>query len=293
MEWNDIRLVLALCRAGSLSGAAGALGVNYSTVLRRLNAMESDLNVRLFDRGPSGLAATEAGEAVFRTAERMDEEANDLSRSLVGRDLGLEGPIRVTAPEGITLALLMPALAQFGAAHPRVQLDLVVSSHALSLARREADVAIRVTKKPPESYFGRRVGAFRFALYASKRFWKRREHAALDDVPWLMTDDGIDFIGPLVRRRVMSKRPDVALTSANASAVLDATRRGLGVTALPRFLGDRESRLVRILSDIEPSNLSVWVLIHQDLRNTVRVRALVSHVYDALEQRRGELEGAA
>ena len=291
MDWNDIRLVLAICRAGTLSGAATALGINYSTVFRRLGALERRMNVRLFDRQPSGCVMTEAGESVLRSAERMEEEADALARQLLGKDLALQGSVRLTAPEGVSLRLLMPLLVDFSRTHPQIRQELIISSSALSLSRREADIAVRATRRPPDAYIGRKVCPFRFTIYASAAYWEKRRRTSLEEQSWVVPDDQIDFFKPPLWRKKVRARPRIAFVSGSAIATLEATRQGLGVAPLPCFLGDAEAGLVRVVDPPEQLTLTLWVLIHPDLRQTARVQALVAVIYDGLSRHRAALMG--
>lgn len=290
MDWNDLNLVLAICRAGTLSGAARALGVNHSTVFRRLNAIEKSIKVRLFDRRPSGYVMTEAGEAVQRAAERITREVDALSRELLGRDLRLEGLIRVTSPEGIALKFVNARLAEFCAEHPQVHVDLVVTSSALRLSRREADIAIRVTRKPPANYIGSRIGKFRFGLYASREYVASNPDARLEDHRWLLSDDGFDLLPTAVWKN-KDHTPHIVFSSNNAMTVIDAAKRGRGVAPLPCFLGEGEPGLVRLGDPLEPLTMELWVLTHPDLRHTARVRALMTALVSTLSKQKSRFAG--
>ena len=161
MQWNDLSIVLEICRAGTLAGAARALGVNHSTVFRRLNNIEDKMGVRFFERLPHGYVMTGAGEAAMRAAENIDDVVLGLSRDLLGKDTRLQGPISITAAEGVSLHLLGPCLEQFCRQHPQINIKLLVTSSDLQLSRREADLAVRVTNDPPDSSLGRRLCRFR------------------------------------------------------------------------------------------------------------------------------------
>jgi DNA-binding transcriptional LysR family regulator len=207
MDWNDLNLVLAVCRSGTLSGAARALGVNHSTVFRRINTIEKNLGVRLFERHPDGYAMTEAGEVVARTAGRVAAEVDSLDRQLLGRDLRLEGLLRVTSPQGIALKILNERLSTFSVRHPGIQMDLIITSDALKLSRREADIAVRVTRRPPENLIGHRICKFRFAMYASRKYLKQHGDKSLEEHQWILTDDGFDQLPPALWKRKATAEP--------------------------------------------------------------------------------------
>lgn len=291
MDWSDLELVLAVCRAGTLTGAAKALGVNHSTVFRRINAIERELDVRLFDRQRNGYAMTQAGEAVQRSAQKIDEQVHDLTRELLGRDLRLEGPLRVTAPEGVAIRVLTPLLGSFCAAHPGIQMDLVTTSHALRLSRREADIAVRVTRKPPENLFGRSICKFRFALYASRGYRNRHRDADLEDHSWILTEESFEQLPASLWKTKDRTAAQIALTSNNLMVTLTAAKQGNGVVPLPCFLGDSERGLVRMTDPLQELTMELWVLAHPDLRNTARVRALMQYLVSELEKQSDKFEG--
>jgi len=290
MDWNDLKLVLAICRTGTLSGAARALGVNHSTVFRRINAIERDLEVRLFDRQPNGYVMTEAGEAVQRAAEEVDDKINELSRGLLGRDLRLEGKLRITSPDGVAIRVLTPLLGAFSAAHPGIGIDLNTTSDPLRLSRREADVAVRVTKKPPDDLIGRRICKFRFALYASSRYLARHADADLEDYEWILTEESFEQLPPQLWKKRDRSSARILFTSNNIMVTIAAVRSGLGVAPLPCFLGDGERDLIRVGDPLEALTMDLWILTHPDLRNTARVKALLRYLGDALAEQQAKFE---
>jgi len=291
MNWSDLNLVLAICRTGTLSGAARSLGINYTTVFRRINAIEKTLEVRLFDRQPTGYAMTEAGELIKRSAERIDEEVMSLSRELLGKDLRLQGSIRITAPEGVALRLLAPHLASFCQLHPDITMDLIATSSPLRLSQREADLAVRVTNKPPDTYIGREVCKCRFGIYASADYLEKNPGLSLDEHLWVMSEDSFEFSPFPTWRQKFHPKSRVVFSSNNTIAVIDAAKRGLGMTPLPCFLGDSEPELVRTTDTPDELTLSLWVLIHPDLKNTARIKSLMSHLLSALENEKPRIEG--
>jgi len=294
MDWDDLRVVLAIGQAGSLSGAARSLDQNHSTVFRRINAIEKRLGVRFFDRLPQGYMMTEAGEMAVVAAEQINSEVNDLSRELIGKDLRLQGSIRVTAPEGISLKILQPALNEFCKRHPEIQIDLVVTGNALQLSRREADLAIRVTNKPPDTSIGKRVGQFRFGLYASKAYLNQCDLDQPQTFNWLLMDDSRNWFTQSHWKKMRHPAAKTVLSSDSISAIILAAKDGLGIAPLPCFLGDDEQGLVRINTDLNTStdtSLELWLLMHSDLRNTARVRALMTFLYEHLKKSRRLFEG--
>jgi len=155
MEWDDLRIVLAVSREGTLSGAARRLGVTHSTVFRRLGAIEEQIGVRLFERFRDGYVPTPAGETTAETAARLEDEVLTLERRLSGQDLRPSGVVRITTTDTLG-TILMRHLQAMRALHPGIQFEVVISNAMANLTRREAEIAIRPTLEPPESLVGRR-----------------------------------------------------------------------------------------------------------------------------------------
>lgn len=288
-NWDDLRLFLAVARAGSLSGAARGLGVTHSTVFRRLAAFEERLGVRLFERLPNGYALTAPGEEMLEAVARIDEEIAALARKVTGRDQRLSGTIRITATDMLAAGLMPRHLAAFRAARPGIELEMIVTDTSLDLTRREADIALRVGNAAQETLVGRRVGRLAFGVYASLA----RRRRALD--PDLARNDWIGFgasHGPLSRhlaRWLPDLRPFYRTNSIIAAVA--AAKAGIGLAALPCAIADREPDLIRIAPLPEDFLLDLWLLTHEDLRNTARVRAFMEFTAAALAAEADLLEG--
>jgi DNA-binding transcriptional LysR family regulator len=165
LAWDDFRLVKTIAEAKGLAGAAERLGVNHSTVFRRLGQLEEDLGVKLFERHRTGYALTAAGEEMALLAERMEEDVATFARKLAGQAVSPAGELRVTTNDTLLVHLLTPLFARFAKACPDVRLDVVLANQALNLSKRDADVAIRATDNPPETLVGRRVATIAWAIY--------------------------------------------------------------------------------------------------------------------------------
>src|SRR5262245_26106513 len=192
LEWDDLRYVLAVADAGSLAGAARHLGVNHTTVLRRIGAFEQRLGLRLFERLPTGYVLTAGGEELIAAARQIDGTVTRLERKLAGQDLQLSGPLRVTTTDTLMGSILPEILAEFRAAHPGIHIEVALSNLMFNLTKRDADVAIRPANDPPETLVGRRVGRIAFAIYASPRYLARRRKT--DDLAahqWVGPDDSL------------------------------------------------------------------------------------------------------
>jgi len=291
LQWNDLKIVLAIGRAGTLSGAAQLLEQNHSTVFRQINAIEKKMGVRFFERLSTGYVKTEAGEVAAEVAERIDEEMNGLQRKLLGKDLRLQGTLRLTAPEGLSHTLLAPVIAKFCKLHSDIHVDLVVTSNALELSRREADIALRVTSKPPDTSIGRRICSFGFGLYATLSYLSCHTQTTLEDHNWLLTDESRNWFPNSDWNKIAKTQTRTVVSSNSIMSIVHACKNGLGVALLPCFLGDSEKKLVRVEEPSFKKSLELWILTHPDLRHTARVKALKTFLFESITQYKDLFEG--
>ena len=288
-NWDDLRIFLAVARAGSLSGAARGLGVNHSTVFRRIGAFEEMLGVRLFERVPSGYLLTPAGEEMRDAALRVEEEVTAIGRKVRGQDLRLSGSLRITTIDMLALWLLPRHLTRFRQDYPGIELEVSVSNAALSLTRREADIALRIGNRPPENLVGRRVGRLVFAVYAARHYRERRLEKELESHDWI----GFDSEHAALARRFAEFLPEVqpAYRVNSVAAAVAAATTGMGLAPLPCGIADREPTLERLCDLPDSFTLDLWLLTHEDLRRTARIRAFMDFMAEALAEERELLEG--
>lgn len=289
MNWDDLRVFLAIARAGGLSGAARALGVNHSTVFRRLNEFEQRVGARLFERLASGYALTAAGEDMRAVARRLEEEIEGLDRRLGGQDVRLTGTLRATAPDTISSYLLGPHLAGFAAAYPGIQVELDMANATFNLSKREADVAVRPTRRPPPNLVGRRLCTIAFAAYASPAYIKKAKKSGTER--WLSPDDSMAHIPSA--QWLAKNKPDatVPFRANSYLALAVAAAAGIGVVHLPCFVADRNPALRRVMDPDPELSSELWLLTHEDLRRTARVRAFMDFMAEAILKDRALLEG--
>jgi DNA-binding transcriptional LysR family regulator len=297
LDWNDLRSILAIARQGSLQGAARALGVNHSTVFRRLNALEARLGARLFDRSARGYALTAAGEHMLASAERVEDEILGLERRLLGGDVRLSGTLRVTTTDTLVHGLLGPHLQAFQAAYPAIELELVTGNAFFDLSKREADVALRPSRHPGDAMVGRKLGEIAVALYGARDYLSacgRPSSSTALDGHALITGDA--SLGHLPATRWLAERTPAGATVLRCNSWLSqlaAARAGLGLAALPCFLADPAPELIRILPPEPALAGELWLLTHPDLRRTARVRAFMDTLARGLRRERARLEGHA
>ena len=291
LEWNDLMVILSICRTGTLSGAARTLGNNHSTIFRKINAIEEKTGVRFFERLPEGYAMTDAGMTAMRYAERIESEVHALGREVLGQDMRLQGKVRVTAPEGMSIQVLPGLFSEFCRLNPEVSIDITGGSSALDLSRREADLAIRATSKPPDTSLGRKVCDFRFAIYSTPQYLKEHKDVPLQEQSWCFIQGSDEWLIPVIWKKKSQCAQRTIFSSSVAMAVLNAAGEGLGFTLMPCYLADADDRLVRVTDPLEPLTLELWILTHPDLRHTARVKALMAFLYEALKSEQDLYEG--
>jgi len=280
MIWDDLRVFLAVHRAGSQQRAGRSLGIDPTTVGRRLASLESTLGARLFLRTPERLRVTTAGLRLLPHAERIEGEALEAEREILAADHRLEGSLRVTATDGLAHYVLLPALAEFRREHALLTVDLRVDSRLLDLSRREADVAIRLIKPKEPALIARSLGELRWSLFASQAYLDRR--GSPRNLAALSSHDFIGFEAELddlpqnewLHRAVPEPRYVVRATTTTAQVV--ACTEGHGVALLPSFVASREPRLVQLLPRSEVPTRKMWGVIHSDLRTNARTTAFLA-----------------
>lgn len=283
MRWDHVQFFLAVVEGGSIGAAARALGVNHSTVLRHLAALEAGLALRLFDRLQRGYVLTPAGEAYARSLAGVPDLLGAAERALHGRDLELSGPVRLTAPDTLLHGLLLPHLAAFRTAHPAIRLDLVIDDDYLSLSQREADVAVRGAARVPDTLAGRRVGTVRSGLYASapylRSLGRMRDEAHWR---WVVPDASLAHLASAqwASRHVPEDR--IALRTNSLLALADAVAQGIGVGWVLQPLADARRGLKRLREPIAAMDTPLWVLSHPSLRRVARVSALTRFLTERL-----------
>lgn len=297
-DWNELRLVLTVQRAGSLTAAAVTLGIDHSTAFRRLKALEQRLGVRLFERLPGGAyQPTEAGARMVAGAERMEDEALALDRDISGRDHRLCGRLRVTSSEALAYSRLTTFLAAFQQAHPGIVVELAVDNRVLSLSRREADIALRPIRPKEGDLWGRKLSGVAWALYATPSYLEANggplsnsgdvdRHALIG---WEATISGIGAADWLLRAA-----PSERFVYRTNSLVnqLVAAKSGIGLALLPCYLGDGEAGVMRALPElIAELDGELWIVTHADLKGTARVRAFFDIVGEGLARERELFEG--
>jgi len=287
--------VIAVARTRTLSAASRVLGVRQSTVGRRLKAFEATLGARLFDTTPDGHVLNSEGKALFAHAERMEREAFSAERLLLGRQSTIAGHVRVTAPQAFGDAFVVPLLAALRMEQPHIVVALVADNAELSLPRREADIALRLGRPKQPQVVARRLAMVATGLYASREYIERRGRPRGRS---LAGHDVIDYDDTFLEKRAIAwlrqraSGARCALRINGTHGVLSAVRAGLGIGALPCWLGDSVNDIARVLPT-ERYKQELWIAMHSDLRRVGRARAVNDFFVRELLRATKRLSGAA
>jgi DNA-binding transcriptional LysR family regulator len=293
LDWEDLKTFLAIARTGNLSAAGRALRVSQTTMGRRLALLEGRAGAKLLQRTPRGFVLTPAGERILADVETMEAHALAAERAISGEDSRLEGLVRITTVETFGARIVTPALVPLHAAHPNIAIELITDTRPLSLARREADIAIRLAPFEQHDAIVQRVADMAFGLYASRAYlavhgtpgWSdggagHRLIALQDDLAGIPEAQWLREIAPGAMRCVLANSRDVQLNACLA---------GLGLACLPRYLADDVPGLVRLRSPTSPPVRGIWLGVHRDMRHTPRIRAVLDILTTELGRRRGGL----
>lgn len=294
LAWDDFRLIKAVADAKGLPAAAAAMGVNHSTVFRRLKQIEEALGAVLFERHRTGYALTPAGEEMVALANRLDEEITAVGRKLAGREPAPSGELRVTTPDSLLIHLLMPMLATFRERYPEVRLDMVLSNQALNLSKRDADVAVRATDNPPENLVGRRVARIAWALYGRSVDFPAPGEVSpeeLDGRNWVSLGDSLGALKTVKFVQEHVEPEKVAYKINSVLGLAEAVEAGIGIGHLPCLIGDARPSLVRLGPPNDDYAADLWLLTHPDLRHSPRVRAFLDFLAAEIARHRRFIEG--
>ena len=274
IDWDDVRYFLAVARGGSVRAAAGRLGVNHSTVLRRIAQLEERLGAQMFEKLPSGYRLTAAGEEVVELASQMEASSHQLETRVFGLDQSVRGLLRVTLTPILATHLLMPDFAEFARLYPDIEMELLSSGELANLTNREADVAIRVVydrKTLPLNLHGLKGPELFGGVYISRDRLATWRTGAPDPIRWVVISmHGVpDWAGEGEIPTTGARAP---FRVTDAAAEIAAVRQGLGITTLPCFVGDADPLLARVPGTELHMYGTLWLLTQGDTRKTKRVR---------------------
>jgi DNA-binding transcriptional LysR family regulator len=278
IDWDDVRYFLAAARGGSVRAAAGRLGVNHATVLRRIAQLEDRLGTQMFEKLPSGYRLTAAGEEVLELAEQMEASSHQLETRVFGRDQSVRGLLRVTLPPFLATHLLMPDLADFARMHPDIEMEIVSTGDVVNLTNREADVAIRIVsdrKTLPLNLHGLKGPELFAGVYMSRDRLAAWRAGAPDPIrPVVFGVQGV----PDWANEGEVRATGVSFRTPDAEAQIAAARQGIGMTRLPCFVGDADRLLARVPGIDLKAHATLWLLTQGEARKTERVRLFTEFV---------------
>ncbi|MFC4170521.1 LysR family transcriptional regulator [Microvirga sp. GCM10011540] len=279
MDWDDLKIVLAIARHGSITAAAKALGTTQPTVSRRLDAFEKRLKVKLFERNSVGLALTNLGSALLDDLSRMEENALAIERRVASHDASLEGAIVITSLDWLGDYLISPVAAQFAVRHPLVDVELLNDTRPYSLSRREADIAFRFGSFEQENLILRKVAEATYGLYASQAYIAQFGLPGFEfgckghTVASLYNHASHVSYTSWLKRLAPNAR--VALRSNGLSSHLSIAENGIAMVVLPRFIGDQRRTLQHIAVPLPEPQQAIYLGVHPDMRDAPRIRAFI------------------
>lgn len=295
LDWNDLRYFLAVARGGSTLAAARALRVSQTTVARRVAALEDHLQLPLFDRRQAGYRLTSAGEELLPQAHAVEAAARAFADAADSRTRDVSGTVKVTTEDVYAVTLLLPLLAELRELHPDIHIDLDNARAVRDLGAGEADVALRGTGKPqPAGVVGRRLCRDDWTLYCSRGYADRHgaphSIAELRHHPLIGGGGGNLWIEYQAWLRHLGLEDRVAMHQGTSTGLLNAVRAGIGIAALPCVAADADPDLVRCIPPRKDNDRDLWLLTHDRVRHSPRVRTVVDFLYDRLSDHVRRLE---
>lgn len=285
-DWNDLRYFLELSRQGKLVRAASRLHVDHTTVSRRITALEKQLDVRLFDKSPRGYKLTDAGLRLLPLAEKIETQSHQLYQEIAGKDAWLGGTVRVATPEALGSQVISRHVTGFRREHPDIEIELVAETRRMSLSKREADIAISLSRPESGRLIAWKLCDYRLRLYASCDYLA--DHAPIETVDDLAGHGFVAYIDDLIEMPELRffentiKHANVVFRSTNVSAQYNAILDGIGLGLVHCFSAVREPQLQVVLPDEISVVRTYWLLVHEDLRQVARVDAVCEFLTNTL-----------
>ena len=292
IRWDDLQYVLTVANEGSVSAAARSLGVNHSTVLRRLNAFEHRHKLRVFHKLPAGYKLTLEGRQLLDSALSIESTVKALERRVFGQEMKLEGTLRLTTTDTLLRLVLFHHLAKFHQLYPRIQIELNVTSRQLDLSQLDADVAIRPARELPESLMGVKLSSITFGVYGSPTYINSLQGKhPLESANWLGISSAM--IQGSASRQISNNIPDeqVVLKADSFEPLVLAAEHEMGLAYLPCFVGDSSARLQKVDMEVKHKGTELWMMTHRDLESSARVRAFFDFMEEAIKPERTRLAG--
>lgn len=278
-DWENLRHFVVLAREGTLTAAARQLGVDHATVARRVATLEAEIGLKLVDRRARSYQLTDDGRRIAATAAPMEEAAFAVARAVQAAKPGLRGEVSISAPPSLANALIAPQLSRLRHRHPGIRIKLIGEKRTASLNRREADVALRLSRPQEPGLIARKIGSFGFSLYGAPDYLKETPRHAFAFIGY---DDGMDDAPQQKWLRTVAAGNEIVLRSNDLENQAAAARTGLGVAVLPHFLAEGDPRLKRCDAMPEPQSRDVWLVVHRDIRHAPQVRAVMEFLTECI-----------
>ena len=291
LNWDEFRIVRAIADTRTLSGAAERLGFNHSTMFRRLSAVETRLGVRLFERERGGYRPTAAGEDMVALAVLMGDTIAEFERRIAAKDVQISGTVRLTTLYSMGVMAMPCAVAALRAAHPTLQIELLLNETILDLHRGEADIAVRALREAPQAgYTGQRIAALPWAIYAPRALLDTNG-ALPRDAPWIAPTE---TFGPQPARSWLDRNVEPwrrAVLASNDLAMAELAASGAGAALLPCYTAMRHPQLVRVSAADPDLRRDLWLVASTQALRASRIRAAFDFLGENLAQRRAWFEG--
>lgn len=289
MNWDDVRLFLAVAEEGSFRQAAQKLNIGHTTLSRRVESLEQDLGTKLFTRQSTGLKLTAAGSDMLQTAVPMREEFNSLQARLFGEEQDVAGTIKLTVPYVLLNSFLLKELKAFTDRNPGIHFEIDAGLDLVDLKTREADLAIRLTNNPGDSYIGRRLSLFCEAVYASENYLTQFKNADLKCHHWIYPGGDYQFVAELFPEWRCNEPPEVKMVLPDVAAQIQAAEVGMGIATVPCVMGEQNATLRRISEVYERTE--IWLLAHPDTRGNRRMQLCREYITEVFERYQDLIEG--
>lgn len=277
MDWNALKLFLAIAESGTLTAAAKALKVNHSTVFRRLNTFEHEIGGRLFERLSHGYELTAMGEELLLEAKKIEILFNDMERHIVGKDIQPKGTVKITAPNNIAYRYLSRYLTDFNQLYPDIKIELLISNLEFNMTNRQADIAVRATPAPPDYLVGRKLRSIKWSVYAGKNY-KSKLPVTINQLKGHALIGAAGSMKDLPALLWLEKRypEQIKIRCDELTAMAAFVEAGHGLAILP---DDQQRPELKKLFTLEPSESSdLWLLTHPDLRHVERIKLVMQHL---------------
>lgn len=282
-DWNDFLYFLRVAESKSLKVAARELGVNHSTVFRRIKGLEGRLDVRLFDRIKNSYTLTKSGKEIFEKAQQIEERMDSIHRTLVGRDIRLSGSLKISTTDTIGYYWLPKYIKRFNSLFPDILIDLYIQTHFTDLSKREADIVIPAVNIQPDYMVGRKLAPIYFRLYASQNYINKfgvpKSVGEFLEHQFLLPNKMLSRLSANKWLRNHINENNIAATSDKLSTLYKFAQQDLGIAPLPHYVASNDASMVEIMELPDFCHRHVWILTHPDLINTARIKVFLQFMH--------------